>query len=278
MLCEGDPLFYGSFNYVLERLTGRFTIEVIPGINSVQAVAAVTRAPLIMLDQSLAVVSARNSDQDILTALARHDSIAILKAGPQRPRLLELLQQSGRWQDAVYVTRATQTGEAIYQSLDQVPNQSGDYFGMILVRPGKAFHRVERNLRPVIVSLTEPGKALAERLAAATHAEHWHKPQPFQSKIRQAFMQGRRLLLITATGIALRTLAPVLRDKHQDPAVLVLDESGQHVIPLLSGHEGGANQWAAEIAEITHGQAIITSARQYLKPIWVVGMGCPLPG
>lgn len=275
MLCEGDPLFFGSFNYVLERLGSQFNVEVVPGINSVQAVAAVTQAPLIMLDQTLAVVSARNNDNQILQALSQHDSVAILKAGPQRERLLKLIRQSGRWQQGCYVTRATQHEEQQYRSLDQVPSEPGDYFGMIIVRPRATHSSTETpDPRPLIVSLTDPGNVLASSLCEKIQGEHWHRPENFQQQIRSAFSSGRRLILICATGIAMRTLAPVLKDKHQDPAVLVLDESGQHVIPLLSGHEGGANQWADEIAALTQGQAIITSARQYLKPIWVAGMGC----
>ncbi len=275
MLCEGDPLFYGSFNYLLERLKVDFPCEVVPGINSVQAVAAATQAPLIMQNQTLAVVSARNADSRILQALSTHDSIAILKAGPHRPRLMALLKQSGRWHHACYVTRATQTNEVVYHTLDELPAETGDYFGLMLIRPEQK--QVESQItqeKPVIVSLTDQGKKLAEQLNETIDAEHWHQPQPFQAKVREAFTQGRRLILICATGIAMRTLAPVIKDKLTDPAVLVLDEQGQFVIPLLSGHEGGANQWADDVAKITQGQAAITSARQYLNPTWIVGMGC----
>ena len=87
-------------------------------------------------------------------------------------------------------------------------------------------------------------------------------------------MQGQQLIFICATGIVVRTLAPVLNDKYSDPAVLVLDEKGEFVIPLLSGHEGGANELARQVSEQLNNQVVITTANSYIKPVYVVGMGC----
>ncbi len=116
-----------------------------------------------------------------------------------------------------------------------------------------------------IISLTARGEQLAQRLAAKwPTATLRHKPKPFQPEVQRAFQAGEALLLICATGIAVRTLAPVLQDKYRDPPVLVLDENGQFVIPLLSGHEGGANQLAAEVAEFLGAQRVITTAQSYL--------------
>ena len=126
-----------------------------------------------------------------------------------------------------------------------------------------------------IISLTEAGKVLGERLQVAIKgSEHRHKPKPFSASVQDAFGLGERLILICATGIAVRTLAPVLQDKLTDPAVLVLDELGQFVIPLLSGHEGGANDWAAEVTEVLGAQLVMTTAKPYLRPVYSVGMGC----
>ncbi len=131
-------------------------------------------------------------------------------------------------------------------------------------------------MKPItIVSLTEPGRALAARLLQQLpQAEHLHRPQPFTASVQQRFQTGRRLALICATGIAVRALAPVLRDKYHDPAVLVMDEHGRFVIPLLSGHEGGANEWARQVSGWLHAECVITGAQQYTQPLLIAGMGC----
>jgi cobalt-precorrin 5A hydrolase / precorrin-3B C17-methyltransferase len=67
-------------------------------------------------------------------------------------------------------------------------------------------------------------------------------------------------IFIMATGIVVRSIAGLLQDKLCDPAVLVVDDQGRHVIPLLSGHLGGANRLAREIAAILHATPVITTA------------------
>jgi cobalt-precorrin 5A hydrolase len=131
-------------------------------------------------------------------------------------------------------------------------------------------------VRPItLISLTDPGRALAERLLTLMpDAEHLHRPQPFQDVVRDRFKTGHRQILLCAVGIAVRTLGPVLRDKYQDPAVLVLDEHGRFVVPILSGHEGGANEWARQVAEFLGAQAVITGAQRYTQPLLVAGVGC----
>ena len=126
-----------------------------------------------------------------------------------------------------------------------------------------------------IVALTEAGLKLANQLQLKlADTEVWFKPEPFKEKIQSAFNQKESLVLICATGIAVRTLAPVIKSKHDDPPVIVMDEPGHFVIPLLSGHEGGANDLAASIADLIKGQLVLTTSKPYLKPVYTVGMGC----
>ncbi len=132
-----------------------------------------------------------------------------------------------------------------------------------------------------IFALTDAGARLGKRLKTLLLTKDPHtlvsfelKPQPFAKTVQTAFTREERLILICATGIAVRTLAPVLLDKYRDPAVLVLDEQGQFVIPLLSGHEGGANEWGRQVSDLLDAQLAMTTAQPYLQPVYTVGMGC----
>ncbi|RRJ84516.1 cobalamin biosynthesis protein [Aestuariirhabdus litorea] len=132
-----------------------------------------------------------------------------------------------------------------------------------------------RGTTTCIISLTDEGARLARRLLALMPtAEHLHRPQDFSTTLQQRFVRGDRLFLICATGIAVRTLAPVLRNKHEDPPVLVADENGRWIIPLLSGHEGGANAWGNELANRLGAQLVYTTAQGYQRPYYSLGIGC----
>lgn len=88
--------------------------------------------------------------------------------------------------------------------------------------------------------------------------------QPTYTSIRQtlqsAFQKHQALVAVMSSGIVVREIAPLLRSKHVDPAVVVIDEAGRYIFSLLSGHKGGANQLAEKCAEILGGQAVITTA------------------
>ena len=126
-----------------------------------------------------------------------------------------------------------------------------------------------------IIALTEAGKRLGERLASALDdAELWYKPEPFAAKVQQAFQAGDALIMICATGIAVRAIAPVIVNKREDPPVVVLDETGRYAVPLLSGHEGGANELARQLTQLIGAELVLTTANPYLQPIYCAGLGC----
>lgn len=87
-----------------------------------------------------------------------------------------------------------------------------------------------------------------------------HGPHPLATCISERFQTARALIFIGAVGIAVRLIAPHLHSKQTDPAVLVLDEAGRFVIPICSGHLGGANALALHIGARTGATPVITTA------------------
>lgn len=83
---------------------------------------------------------------------------------------------------------------------------------------------------------------------------------PGKDLYRRLFSESDALIFIGATGIAVRSIAPYVKDKTTDPAVISMDEKGKFVIPLLSGHMGGANDLALEIAELLKALPVVTTA------------------
>ena len=78
--------------------------------------------------------------------------------------------------------------------------------------------------------------------------------------VGEAFEKGNALLFVGAAGIAVRMIAPFVKDKLYDPPVLVADEKGKYVIPILSGHVGGANELAATISGLSGAECVTTTA------------------
>ena len=107
--------------------------------------------------------------------------------------------------------------------------------------------------------LTPEGKILAEKLAASRPGDLYGR-EDFKENLRRAFQSYENLVCIMATGIVVRILAPLLVHKTSDPAVVVLDQKGRYAISLLSGHLGGANDLARQMAEISGGLPVITTA------------------
>jgi cobalt-precorrin 5A hydrolase len=129
-------------------------------------------------------------------------------------------------------------------------------------------------LPPLILALTPRGFELGLRLA---HALGGGDVTLLRGSVREAlqdaFTSGRPLVCVMALGIVVRTIAPLLRDKHSDPAVLVVDEAGRFVIPVLGGHAAGANALAHELARAVGALPVITTASDALglPPVDLIG-------
>lgn len=134
VLCEGDPLFYGSFMYLLARLAPRFAVDVVPGVTSVSAATARAALPLVARNESLTVLPGPLPDADLAARIAGADAVAIMKIGRHLPRIRDLIAALGLLDRATYVARATMADEVVCP-LAQAPD-SAPYFSMILVTKG----------------------------------------------------------------------------------------------------------------------------------------------
>lgn len=131
-LCEGDPLFFGSFAYLLERLAHN-ACQVVPGISSVHAASAVLQTPLTLLKESFAIASGRQSDEQLVTTLSQHDSVVIMKAGRARQRILQALANTQRTEDAQYIEYIGRDEQQIVSDVTALPNEAGPYFSLFVV-------------------------------------------------------------------------------------------------------------------------------------------------
>ncbi|MBV8068295.1 MAG: cobalamin biosynthesis protein [Acidobacteriaceae bacterium] len=118
-------------------------------------------------------------------------------------------------------------------------------------------------------------KQLGRKLEAGLGGKlcDWQIRRSNREAFSDHFRHHRQWILVMAAGIAVRYLQGLPTNKATDPGVVVLDEGCRFAVPLLCGHEGGANELAYRVANLTGAVPVITTATETLKPL-IVGVGC----
>ncbi len=118
-----------------------------------------------------------------------------------------------------------------------------------------------------ILSFTSKGYVLAEKLASSLEEYDvtFLRVKNIQDLMPKIFEKSNVIVFIGAVGIAVRSIAKFIKHKSEDPAVICIDEKGEYVIPILSGHIGGANKYSNIFTEILGATAIITTATDINK-------------
>lgn len=135
-------------------------------------------------------------------------------------------------------------------------------------------------MKTALIAFTDTGEALARRLAdmLGGSAARCGKPESLSAWTNRCFSEAQALVFVGAAGIAVRAVAPCLRGKAVDPAVVVVDEHGQFAVPLLSGHLGGANDLARHIAALTGAVPVLTTATDingvFAVDLWAKRQNC----
>jgi len=278
-VCEGDALFYGSFQYVLERLAGDYPVETIPGVTSVAAASAAAGLGLTRGDETFQALPASLSDGALAARLADGNcACAILKLGRHVGRIRGLLARLGRLDGAVVVEKATWDDERVMPLADF--DGAAPYFAQVLV-PARPAQHIPAPAGAAIVCLNAAGLETAQALRAALPAATLYGLTGRVAELdvdrgftdtagllRELFQAGTPIVAVMAAGIVIRALGPLLDDKREEPPVVAVSIDGAHAVPLLGGH-GGANRLARAVADVTGGFAAVTTAGD-------VALGCAL--
>ena len=143
-------------------------------------------------------------------------------------------------------------------------------------------------MKTAVIAFTRRGAALGRKLADALGGS-LRVPERLAGEMgeegfssldqwtRRAWSEADALVFVGAAGIAVRAVAPLVRDKFTDPAVVSVDEAGRFAVPLLSGHVGGGNRLALRLAELTGGQAAVSTATDvngcFAVDVWACDRG-----
>jgi precorrin-2/cobalt-factor-2 C20-methyltransferase len=136
LLCQGDPLVYGSFIPIWSRLCERYPVEIVPGVSSITACAAAAAVPLASRDETLAVIPATLDEAALARALAAADGAAVVKLGRHVEKLRRVLTGLDLLEGAVYVERAS-LPQARVMPLAEIDAAAAPYFSMALVYRGR---------------------------------------------------------------------------------------------------------------------------------------------
>jgi precorrin-2/cobalt-factor-2 C20-methyltransferase len=134
VLCEGDPLFYGSYMHLHVRLSARYPTEIIAGVSGMSGCWSAVGAPIAQGDDVFTVLPATLPEGELERRLADADAAVVMKLGRHLPKIRRALGRAGRLDRAIYVERGTMA-DAVMMPLADKPDDQAPYFAVVLV-PG----------------------------------------------------------------------------------------------------------------------------------------------
>lgn len=272
-LCEGDPLFYGSFVHLAEKISEVSDldqqIKSIPGISSVHASASAASVSLASDNETFFIVPATMSESALAVALARPGALAVIKIGNNLEKLKRQLKINGRLNGTQLVSNASTVDEKIENLADV---KSANYFSLALVPALEILKEISNETVPANVGIVvvnkaglATGQALKKALAGAklySRVNGDEVDEIFSSTgdiLQKLFYAGAPIVAIASSGIVIRSLAELVENKKIEPPVVAVSNNGAFAVPLLGGHHG-ANRLARAIANALGGVAAITTA------------------
>ena len=175
LLAEGDPLFYGSYMYMHDRLAHRFPTEVVPGVPAFAAATAAVASPLVRQTDVLTILPGTLPEPELARRLADTDGAIIMKLGRTFPAVRSALAQAGRLEHAVYVERASMPAERWLPVADVDP-ATVPYFSLIVV-PGDSRAAEPSGRRTTVVPEAAPAPAELLVVGLGPGPDDWTTPE-----------------------------------------------------------------------------------------------------
>lgn len=163
LLTEGDPLFYGSFMYMHDRLSTRFDTEIIPGVPAFSAATAALGMPLVRQTDVLTVLPGTLPEHELAMRLADTDGAIIMKLGRTFPAVRRALAAAGRLEHAYYIERASHPQQR-WLPVTEVEEASVPYLSLIVVDGDSRNGQRSRTPDDQVTVVATPVRAAAELL------------------------------------------------------------------------------------------------------------------
>jgi precorrin-2/cobalt-factor-2 C20-methyltransferase len=132
VICEGDPLFYGSYMHLHARLAARYRTEVVAGVTGMSGCWSAAGTPIAQGDDVLTVLPGTLAEAELARRFEDADAIVVMKLGRNLPKVRRALASAGRLDRALYVERGTMADGAVMRLADK-PDDDAPYFAVVLV-------------------------------------------------------------------------------------------------------------------------------------------------
>ncbi len=298
-LHTGDPSIYGAIREQMDGLiSDGHDFEVVPGVSSFLAAAAALKKEYTLPGISQSIIITRMEGRtgvpegEKLKELAKHgSSMAIFLSAAMTGQVQKALLEAGTYNKdtpAALVYKVSHKDEKLIRCTvgslkDEAEREGISKTALILAGDflsddrniyeksrlydgdfSTGYRRGEKKRLIRAISFTEKGKETGKRLEKSFGEdlifEAFEKGMSLDKWTGECFKDDCDMVFIGAAGIAVRSIAPYIKSKATDPAVIVTDDRGENVIPILSGHIGGGNALAGKIAKILGARAVITTS------------------
>ncbi|GAB6985590.1 precorrin-2 C(20)-methyltransferase [Nocardioides pyridinolyticus] len=256
VLAEGDPLFYGSYMYMHDRLSERYETEIVPGVPAFAAATAAAASPLARQTDVLTVLPGTMPEAELTRRLADTDAAVVMKLGRTFPAVRRALEAAGRLDDAVYVERASMA-EQRWLPVAEVDATTVPYFSLVVVTgDSRRRHRPAAELLVVGLGPGPDGWVTPEVSSALAHVDHVVGYGPYVDRV-----PDRAGLTKHSSG----NTVEVDRARH----ALSLAQAGERVA-VVSGGDAGVFGMAAAVFEAAEDPAYADVAIRVLPGVSAV--------